>query len=73
MLKESAIKHKVRVRVPVVKRGFFGRKKIVYEERTILVDFKTYRRIMKEKADLETEDLMDFIDEMEMIDAIFDD
>ena len=67
------MKHKVRVRVPVEKRGFFGGKKIVYEERTILVDGKTYRRIMKEKADLETEDLMDFIDEMEMIDAIFDD
>lgn len=67
------MKHKVRVRVPIEKRGFFGRKKIVYEERTILVDGKTYRRIMQKKEDLEMEDLMDFIDEMEMVDAIFDD
>ncbi len=65
------MKHRVRVQVPVVKRGFFGRKKVVYEERTIVVDGRTYRRFMTQKADLETEALMDFIDEMDKVDAIF--
>ena len=67
------MKHTIKVRVPVVKRGWFGRKKTVYEDRTIVVDGKTYRRIMQKKEDLEMEDLMNFIDEMEMLDAIFDD
>ena len=67
------MKHKVRVQVPVVKRGLFGRKKVVYEERTIVVDGRTYRRMMKEQANLETDGFLDFIDEMETLDAIFDD
>ena len=67
------MKHRVRVQVPVVKRGLFGRKKVVYEEHTIIVDGRTYRRMMKEQANRETDDFLDFIDEMEALDAIFDD
>ncbi len=36
------MKHRVTVRVPVEKRGFFGRKKTVYEERTVVVDSKSF-------------------------------
>ena len=64
------MKYKVRVRVPVERRGLFGRKKIVYEERTILVDRQTYCRIRREQQDAELED---FLDDMEIMDAIFDD
>ncbi len=67
------MKHRVRVQVPVVKRGLFGRKKVVYEERTIVVDGRTYRRIMNEQRNRETDDFLDFIDEMETLDAILDD
>lgn len=67
------MKHRVRVQVPVVKRGLFGRKKVVYEERTIVVDGRTYRRMMTEQANRETDDFLDFIDEMETLDAIIDD
>ena len=67
------MKHRVRVQVPIVKRGLFGRKKVVYEERTIVVDGRTYRRMMEEQANQETDDFLDFVEEMETIDAIFDD
>lgn len=36
------MKHRVTVRVPVEKRGLFGRKKTVYEERTVVVDSKSF-------------------------------
>lgn len=64
------MKHRVRVQVPVEKRGIFGRRKIVYEERTIVVDGRTYRRIQRVQKDKEFDD---FLDEMEIMDAIFDD
>ena len=67
------MKHRVRVQVPVVKRGLFGRKNVVYEERTIIVDGRTYRRMMKEQANQETADFLDFVEEMETLDAFFDD
>ena len=67
------MKHKVRVQVPVIKRGLFGREKVVYEERTIVVDGRTYRRMMDERRNRETDDFLDFVDEMETLDAIFDD
>ena len=67
------MKHSVRVQVPVVKRGFLGRKRVVYEERTIVVDGRTYHRMMKEQANRKTDAFLDFIDEMETLDAIFDD
>lgn len=64
------MKHRVRVQVPVEKRGIFGRRKIVYEERTIVVDGRTYRRIQRTQKDKKSDD---FLDEMEIMDAIFDD
>ena len=67
------MKHRVRIQVPVVKRGLFGRKKIVYEERIVVVDGRTYRRMMNEQRNRETDDFLDFVDEMETLDAIFDD
>ena len=67
------MKHRVRVKVPIVRRGLFGRKKVVYEERTIIVDSRTYRRMMKEQQNRRTDDFLDFVDEMETLDAIFDD
>ncbi len=64
------MKHRVRVQVPVEKRGLFGRRKIVYEERTIVVDGRTYRRMQRAQKDKE---LGDFLDQMEIMDAILDD
>ena len=64
------MKHRVRVQVPVEKRGLFGRRKIVYEERTIVVDGRTYRRMQRAQKDKE---LGNFLDQMEIMDAIFDD
>ena len=63
------MKHRVRVQVPVERRGLFGRRKIVYEERTIVVDGRTYRRIQRTQKDKKSDD---FMDEMEIMDAIFD-
>ena len=65
--------YRIKVRVPVEKRGFFGRKKIVYEERTIVVDSKTYRKIKKAQDDAELDEFLDFIEEMELIDEMMDD
>lgn len=64
------MKHRVTVHVPVEKRGFFGRKKIVYEKRTIVVDGKTYRRIKKAQEDIELDEFLDFMEEMDLIDEI---
>ncbi len=67
------MKHKVTVRVPVEKRGLFGRKKIVYEERTIVVDGRTYRKMKQAKDDAELDESLDFMDEMDLIEEMFDD
>lgn len=67
------MKHRVRVQVPVVKRGLFGRRKIVYVEKTVVVDGRTYRRMMNEQQNRETDDFLDFVDEMETLHAILDD
>lgn len=64
------MKHRVRVQVPVIKRGFFEREKIVYEERMIVVDRKTYRRIQRTQRNAE---LDAFLDGMEIMDTVFDD
>jgi hypothetical protein len=64
------MKHRVRVQVPVERRGLFGRRKIVYEERTIVVNGRTYRRMQRAQKD---KGFDDFLDEMEIMDAIFDD
>lgn len=64
------MKHRVRVQVPVERRGLFGRRKIVYEERTIVVNGRSYRRMQRAQKD---KGFDDFLDEMEIMDAIFDD
>lgn len=66
------MKHRITVRVPVEKRGFFGRKKTVYEERTVTVDGKTYRRIKKAQADAELDEFLDFMEEIDLIEEIMD-
>lgn len=67
------MKHRVTVRVPVEKRGLFGRKKIVYEERTVVVDGRTYRKMKQAKDDAELEEFLDFMEEMDLIEEMFDD
>lgn len=66
------MKHRITVQVPVEKRGLFGHRKIVYEKRTILVDGKMYRRMMKKQQNQGTDDFLSFVDKMETFDAIFD-
>ena len=44
------MKHKIKVKVPVEKRGLLGMKKTVMETRTIEVDEKTYKKLKKEGA-----------------------
>ena len=41
--------HKIKVKVPVEKRGLFGIKKAVYEERVIEVDDKKFRELKKKQ------------------------
>lgn len=62
------MKHKVKVKVPVEKRGFLGMKKTVMETRTVEVDGKTFRKIKKEKRNRP-----DSFWEMAMYDEIYDD
>ena len=64
------MKHRITVQIPVERRGLFGRRKIVYEKRTILVDRRTYRRIQRAQRNAE---LDAFLDDMEIMDAVFDD
>ena len=42
------MKHKIKVKVPVEKRGFLGIKKTVIETRIVEVDGKTYKKMQKE-------------------------
>ena len=44
------MKHKVKVKVPVEKRGFLGSKKTVMETRIIEVDDKTYKKMKRDWA-----------------------
>ena len=62
------MKHKVKVQVPVEKRGLFGIKKTVMETRTIEVDGKTYKKMKKE-----WENRPYSIEEMMLYDDIWDD
>lgn len=43
------MKHKIKVKVPVEKRGLFGVKKTVIESCIIEMDGKTYGKLKKEK------------------------
>ena len=58
---------KVKVKVETERPGLFGKKKVT-EYRTVKVDDKTYRRLMKEKA----KKLLSF-DELILLDEILDD
>ena len=59
------MKHKIKIKVPVEKRGFLGIRKTVYETRVIEVDGKTYRRLKKEQADRDIDELwMLFYDDL---------
>lgn len=66
------MKHKIKVQVPVEKRGLFGIRKTIYEERTIVVDERTYRKIKQAKDDADLDDFLDFMEEMDLIDEFFD-
>lgn len=61
------MKHKVKVQVPVEKRGLFGIKKTVMETRTIEVDGRTYKKIKKE-----WENRPYSVEEMMFYDDLFD-
>jgi len=52
--------YRIKVRVPV-------------EERTIVVDSKTYRKIKKAQDDAELDEFLDFMEEMDLIDEMMDD
>lgn len=58
---------KVKVKVETERPGLFGKKKVT-EYRTVKVDDKTYRRLMKEKAKKPLS-----FDEMILLDEIIDD
>ena len=60
------MKHKVKVRVPVEKRGLFGSKKTEYVVRVIEVDDKTYRDMQKQKKNRPFS-----IEEMMLYDEVF--
>ena len=70
---EVAMKHKITVKVPIEKRGFLGKKKTVFEERTIIVDGPTYRKIKQAQEDAELEDFLDFMEEMDLIEDLMND
>ena len=61
------MKHKIKVKVPVEKRGLLGFKKTVMETRTVEVDGKTYKKLQKEwnKRAYSVEEMM-------LYDEIFD-
>ena len=61
------MKHKIKVNVPVEKRGLFGIKKTVIESRIIEVDDKTYRKLKKEQKKRPFS-----IEEMMFYDEVFD-
>lgn len=61
------MKHKVKIQVPVEKRGLFGTKKTVMETRVIEVDDATYKEMQKNKKNrpYSTEEMM-------LYDEVFD-
>ena len=61
------MKHKVKIRVPVEKRGLFGTKKTVYEMRVVEVDDKKYREMQKQKNKRPFS-----IEEMTLYDEVFE-
>ena len=62
------MKHRIKVQVPVEKRGFLGIKKTVMETRTIEVDGKTYKKMQRDYNNRPYS-----IEEMMLYDDLFDD
>lgn len=62
--------HKVKVKVPVQKKGLFGITRTVMKTQTIEVDGKTYRKMKKEQRRKEDEE---FLRDIIMYDLFFDD
>ena len=62
------MKHKIKVQVPVEKRGLLGFKKTVLKTRTIEVDGKTYKKLQKERDSRPYS-----IEEMMLYDDVLDD
>ena len=58
---------KIKVKVETEKQGLFGKKKVI-ETKTIEVDDKTYKRLMKEQAKKPLS-----FEEMMLIDEVLDD
>ena len=61
------MKHNVTIQVPMEKRRLWGKKIIVLEERTMVVDGKTYRRMKKEERNRPYS-----VEEMMLYDDVFD-
>ncbi len=61
------MKYKVKVKVPVEKRGLFGIKKTVMETKVIEVDKKTYKKMKREAKNRPYS-----IGEMMLYDELFD-
>lgn len=62
------MKHRIKVQVPVEKRGFLGIKKTVMETRTIEVDGRTYKKMQQDYNNRPYS-----IEEMMLYDDLFDD
>ena len=62
------MKHKVRIQVPVERRGLLGFKKTVMVNKTIEVDSKTYKEMRNAKKRRSYS-----IEEMMLYDELFDD
>jgi predicted transcriptional regulator len=58
------MKHRVKVKVPVEKRGLFGIKKTVMETRIVELDGKTYKELKKkwERRPYSVEEMMFYDD-----------
>lgn len=61
------MKLKIKVKVPVEKRGLFGSKKTIMENRVIEVDDATYKKMLKDKKKR-----LYSIGEMMLYDEVFD-
>ncbi|MGI6072930.1 MAG: hypothetical protein ACOX75_08030 [Lachnospiraceae bacterium] len=62
------MKYKVKIQIPIERRGLFGIRKTVMETRIIEVDKETYKKMKQEEKNRPYS-----IEEMFLIDEIFDD
>ena len=62
------MKRKIRIKVPVERRRWFGNRKTVIETKTVWVDGKTYRKIRNEQGREPYS-----LEELVFYDEIFDD